>query len=280
MRDYLIYTSAGRNANIKQWCSSANRNYDIWVTNYTDTTSLNKEYSDFYNEHKGSKFQNLKAVFQEHRELLSKYKAFLVTDDDIIISPNSLSALFNTLEKNDLWMLQPAFSRFGKISHPITKRKLFSSLRYTNFVEVTCPLFKTEKLLDFLSVYDSELSTCYGLDWWFSHHLGIDNQKRYAVSDKYYCINPHDCFKLTGRREIDLLNSDQERILMGETIKRKIGINEFEFKEYHKIQKSIIESICSVPVFVLEVLFNKAFILFSNMKKFFRKKMSQTSQTN
>lgn len=276
MRDYLIYTSAGSAANIKQWYSSTNRKYDIWITNYANTTSLNREYSDFYNEHKGSKFQNLKFIFQEHRDLLSNYKAIMVADDDIIISPNSLNALFNILEKKDLWMLQPAFSQFGKISHPITKRKLFSSLRYTNFVEVTCPLFKTDKLLDFLSVYDSELSTCFGLDWWFSHHFGINNQNRYAISDKYYCINPLDCFKLIDRREIDLLNSDQERIIMGETIKRKIGINGFEFKEYHKIQKSIIESVYSLPIFALEVLFVNAFAFLSKVKQFFRTKKDQT----
>jgi hypothetical protein len=67
---------------------------------------------------------------------------------------------------------------------------------------------------------------------------------------------------------------------MGETIKRKIGINEFEFKEYHKIQKSIIESICSVPVFVLEVLFNNFFIFHSNIKKLFGTKKSRIQQTN
>jgi hypothetical protein len=54
---------------------------------------------------------------------------------------------------------------------------------------------------------------------------------------------------------------------MGETIKRKIWINKFEFKEYNKIKKSIIESICSVPVFALEVLFVKAFPFLSNMKQ-------------
>jgi len=280
MRDYLIYTSAGSAANIKQWYTSTNRKYDIWVTNYTNTASLNREYSDFYNEHIGSKFQNLKYVFQEHSDLLSKYKAIWVADDDIIISPNSLNALFKILENNDLWMLQPAFSLFGKISHIITKRKLFSSLRYTNFVEVTCPLFKTDKLFDFLSVYDPELSTCYGLDWWFSHHFGIYNQNRYAISDTYYCINPYDYFKSTGRREIDLLNSPQDRILMGETIKRKIGINGFEYKEYHKIQKNIIESICSVPAFALEVLFVKALPFLVNIKQLFRTKKSQTYQAN
>ena len=52
MRDYLIYTSAGNSANIKQWHEYSKRNYDIWVTSYADTSQLNKEYSDYYNERK------------------------------------------------------------------------------------------------------------------------------------------------------------------------------------------------------------------------------------
>ena len=224
MRDYLIYTSAGGASNVKQWYASNNRKYDIWVTNYSDTGLLNKEYSDYYNESKGSKFQNLKAVFMENRELLSHYKAIMVLDDDIIISPHSLDKLFCTLISNNLWVLQPAFSRFGKISHNITKRQLLSSLRNTNFVEVGCPIFRTDKLFDFLTVYKPEMSSCYGLDYWFLHHLGLNRKNRYAVSDKYYCINPYDIFKSCGRREIDSLNSHQERELMWRKIKEHMDI--------------------------------------------------------
>lgn len=267
MRDYLVYTSAGHAANVKQWCSSTNRNYDIWITNYTDTRSLNKEYSDYYNERQGSKFQNLKAIFEEHRELLSNYKAIMAADDDIVISPDSLSALLKVLTDKDIWILQPAFSRFGKISHNITKRKLTSSLRYTNFVEVTCPIFRTDKLFDFLSVYNTELSTCYGIDWWFLRHLGIDQQDRFAISDKYYCINPRDRFKPGRRREIDSLNSHDQRVSMWRNIQREIGINSFKPQEYRHVTKGIFELISSVPAFTLEILFYECSSLVANMKK-------------
>lgn len=276
MRDYLIYTSAGSASNIKQWYASSNKNYDIWVTNYTNTQLLNKEYSDFYNEHKGSKWQNLKAVFLKSRKLLSNYKAIMVLDDDIIISPNSLSELFNTLTKKDLWMLHPAFSRFGKISHNITKRQLFNSLRYTNFVEVGCPVFRTDKLFDFLTVYEPEKLVSFGLDFWFSHHFGIDIQNRYAISDKYYCINPHDGFKRGGTREMNKHSSAEERILMWERFKHERGINNFEFRDYNKIKKNIFGSVCTIPVYTLEVLFSKVLSLRYNLKKAFRVEKTQT----
>jgi hypothetical protein len=266
VRNYLIYTSAGHAANVKQWSSGTDRNYDIWVTNYTSTGSLNKKYSDFYNEGKGSKFQNLKTVFTEHRDVLSHYEAIMVADDDIIIAPGALSALFQILTDNDIWILQPAFSRFGKVSHAITGRRLSSSLRYVNFVEVTCPIFRTDKLLDFLSVYRPDLSTCFGIDWWFLNHFGTDFCERYAVSDKHYCINPRDCFKPGRRREIDSLGNHAQRISMWQTIKSEIGIDSFIHREYRRIPKSRLEVIRSFPVFAVELVFFRAFAFLAHLK--------------
>lgn len=270
MRDYLIYTSAGHAANVRQWYKAANRNYDIWVTNYTITPGLNKDYSDIYNEHKGSKFQNLKVVFEEHRELLSRYKAIMVADDDIIISPDALTALFKTLTENDMWLLQPAFSRFGKVSHVITERRLSSSLRYVNFVEVTCPIFRTDKLFDFLSVYRPEFSTCYGIDWWYLHQLGTEVRDRYAVSDKHYCINPYDLFKAGRRREIDTLNSHEQRVSMWQTIRSEIGIDSFDQREYRKIPRDIVDRLAAFPEFALEMGFSMMLSFLARLKRVFR----------
>mgnify|MGYP002713165391 CR=1 FL=1 len=260
MRDYLVYTSAGRAANVRQWFLSAHRNYDIWITNYTDTTALNREYADYYNAHPGSKFQNLKTLYDKHQAQLRNYKAIMVADDDIIISPTSLSALFTLLTDKDLWILQPAFSRFGKISHRITRRRLTTSLRYTNFVEVTCPMFRTDKLLDFLSIYRPELSSCYGIDWWFLNHLRTEHTDKIAISDTHYCINPLDRFKPGGRRQIDFLNTHEERISMWLTIKRETGIDSFDHQEFRRLPKGIIALVFSVPMFATEIIFNKTLI--------------------
>jgi hypothetical protein len=271
MRDYLVYTSAGKAANIKQWYASAHRNYDIWVTNYSSVPSLNKKYADYYNERKGSKFENLQSIYREHVDILSNYKAIWVADDDIIISPQSLSALFRTLGDMDLWLLQPAFSRFGKISHKVTERRFMSNLRFTSFVEETCPIFRTDKLLDFLSVYRPELTRVFGIDWWYTDYFGLDHQNRYAISDKYYCINPRDFFKPGGRREINLLNSSQEQVSMCNDVLRELGLARFEYKEYQKIPLNLIVALSSLPVFTLEVIFALFLPLLSKLREYYRK---------
>lgn len=277
MRDYLVYTSAGHASNVRKWWSSSDRNYDIWVTNYTDTPALNSEYCEFYNERKGSKFQNLKAVCETHRSQLAAYKGIMVADDDIIISPHAISALLSLLTSHDLWILQPAFSRFGKISHKITQRQLSPALRYTNFIEVTCPVFRTDKLLDFLAVYRADLSTCYGVDWWFLDHLGGGQQARYAISDTYYCTNPRACFKPGRRREINRLATRKQRVAMWHAIEREVGIHSFKKQQYCTRSKRPIEMLKAVPMFLAEVLFDDAFSALVNIKRSLRTRNSQRS---
>ncbi len=138
MRKFLVYTSAGLHSNVHLWAKTESRDYDIWITNYSDVPGNLSEYADFYNERRGAKFPNFLEVLKENREFLSKYQAIMVSDDDIIISPKKLDRMFNLLVEKELWVVVPAFSRFGKISHDTTERWLTTRYRYTNFAEVTC----------------------------------------------------------------------------------------------------------------------------------------------
>ena len=88
-------------------------------------------------------------------------------------------------------------------STPITGVKLFNSLRYTNFVEVTCPLFKKDKLDAFMNIFDPAPLIEWGIDWWFLETLGASLGGHTAVIDAVSCINPLDSTKGGGQREID-----------------------------------------------------------------------------
>lgn len=128
-------------------------------------------------------------------------------DDDIIINASGISRLFEIRRQFGLWLLQPAFSPAGRISHPITAVHPLKMLRYTNFVEMNCPLFQKNKLDDFMHIYDPALEV-YGVDWWYLEKLGPVPAGKMAIIDEVYCINPHTSTKKDGRREC--LKSKQE----------------------------------------------------------------------
>lgn len=204
----LVFTSAGDRSSVVRWLEGV-RDFDLWVCYYGDGQHTCLSAADYYVRRKGGKFPNLKFCFDNWQSIFSQYEAVMVADDDIIISGEDLTRLFRIREEFDLLVLQPAFDLRGKISHKITREHSFSRLRYTNFVEVTCPLFRADKLFEFLGQYDPEL-VCWGVDWWFSEYIGGGSQRRIAIIDEVTCINPLDSSK--GGREIDLIQNDSQRI--------------------------------------------------------------------
>ncbi|MBW1786374.1 MAG: hypothetical protein JRK53_07100 [Deltaproteobacteria bacterium] len=188
---HLVYTCAGDRSNIPHWLQGE-RNFDLWVTYYGDQAGRYNEIAEFYNSRKGKKFPNLHYVYEKWPHVLGQYEAVFVVDDDIIMTGSEISHLFEIRAQYDLWLLQPAFHPQGKISHPITHMRPWHFMRYTNFVEVTCPLFRKDKLDEFMVVYNPEKLVGWGIDWWFLEILGPHLQRKVAVVDAVSCVNPLD----------------------------------------------------------------------------------------
>jgi hypothetical protein len=217
----IVFTSAGDRSNLERWLEGR-RNFDLWVTYYRDHNGRHSDAADIYNARKGSKFQNLKFAYDTWPAIFRAYDAVMVMDDDILISADDLNRLFELRQQLDLWVLQPAFSPLGKISIPITRVQWQCELRYTNFVEMTCPLFRRDKLEAFLAVYDPVLAG-FGTDWWFLDVLGPDLEGKVAVIDTITCVNPHDRTK-DGVREIDTLQSREARVAAWKAVQNKYRI--------------------------------------------------------
>ena len=234
---YLVFTSAGDYAKLHHWLKGY-RNFDLWISYYGDKQNQYKykEYSDFYIAKKGGKFPALHYVYQHWQSILDHYQAILVIDDDIVIDGSAISRLFEIREQYDLWLLQPAFSPIGKVSHPITMVKPFTFLRYTNLVELGCPLFRRDKLDAFMKIYDPAL-VGYGIDLWYMDLL-IPNDRKVAVVDAISCINPRDRSK-GGQREIDILQDAPTRIKNWIRIKEQYNIEVREPMELGSIKSPL-----------------------------------------
>jgi len=234
---YLVFTSAGDVSCLQRWLKG-DRNFDLWVTYYGDHHGRYRELADYYNVRKDGKFPNLHYVYQMWPDLLQRYEAVLVLDDDLLMNASAISRLFDIRAKHDLWLVQPAYVPGSKISHTATKMRRTTLLRYTNFVEVGCPLFRKDKLDCFMETYDPSL-VGWGVDWWFLDVLGPDLEGRVAVVDAAACQNPYDRAK-GGEREIDKLQSKAERIATWQMIKARYNI-ESEMKgivEYGALLRS------------------------------------------
>ena len=196
----LVFTSAGDNANLENWLKG-DKQFDLWVTYYGDQHDSYRESADYYNARKNGKYPNLHYAYQNWKGILDHYEAIMVMDDDIIINASGISRLFEIRNQFGLWLLQPAFSPSGRISHPITTVHPFKLMRYTNFVEGGVALFQKEILDGFMEVFDPALGEGYGVDWWYLEKIGPDLAGKVAIVDEVYCINPHTKNKKFGKRE-------------------------------------------------------------------------------
>lgn len=217
---YLVFTSAGDCHSVNSWLTK-HRNFDVFVVYYGDKNFSEQSDVDFFLENKGGKFPNFHYVYHMYKELIHSYDAVMIIDDDIILSGIDISQLFELSTEKKLDLCQPSFSSKGKISHLVTKKVPFSLLRYSNFVEVTCPVFSTTSLSKFMDVYVPEI-VCHGVDFWFSEVIG-DRRDNIAIIDKFTCINPKDDVK-GGIREIDRLQSDLQRELAWQKVKTEHNI--------------------------------------------------------
>jgi hypothetical protein len=233
---HLVFSSVGDHHALTHW-TQGKKNFDLWVAHYGDHKLSDDLGIDFCIDLKGAKFPNFKSFCDRYGDRLKQYDSIALLDDDLIISASEISALFAIRETYDLWLLQPAFAASGKISHTITRAREDMLLRTTNFVEVTCPFFRTDKLLSFMEIYDPML-VGFGIDWWYLDHLQAPKNK-IAIVDAISCINPLDSQKPEGR-EIDRLQSLTQRKAYWSHIKANYGLtNEGHFVQYGSISGSV-----------------------------------------
>jgi hypothetical protein len=239
---YLVYTSAGDRAAIEGWVSRGTaRRFDTWISYYGVKPGRYRGLGQYYQERSGGKFPSLACDYARHPEIFRRYDAVFVLDDDIQISARSIARLFELRERYDLWVLQPAFSPRGRISHPITRVHPEAKIRFTNFVEVTCPLFRRDKLELFLSQYDSSL-VGWGVDWWFCEVIGGGREGKIAIADQISCVNPVIRRRGGELREIDRLQPADERQRAWEGAKLHHGLigDRVGYETFGTVRRSIL----------------------------------------
>ena len=233
-RKNLVFTSAGNNTDFyKNWCGN-NRHYDIWVIYYGEDNSIYnkyKQYVDFIEKRKGSKFQNFHYVYNKYKAQINNYDRFFILDDDIVFNTNDINDMFNISKKYDLWICGPTFIDDGrsKISHNITKQIKGNLLRYVNFIEVNVPLFSKFALHKFMKYYDPILIG-WGIDYLYIWACGLEYTDKYALVDKIGCINPKDNKK--GNRELNKIKDVHKRVQVWNSFKQKYNIKEWNHTTY------------------------------------------------
>jgi len=213
---YAIFTAAGDRHQIPLWLQGGDeREFALIAAYYGESDEVFgqiRAQADIALRATGGKFQILKTLARRQPGLFEGFDFILVADDDLIWTTAAINRAFALAETFDLWLCQPAFDPAGRVSFAINTQ--FSgpqTLRYVNFVEMTCPIFRAGKLFDFLRVFDGGMCG-YGTDFWFCDALGGGLNLKFAILDEVTVLNPDESSKAGGWREIDKLQPLEARI--------------------------------------------------------------------
>jgi len=227
MKKNIIITPTGKNSLHNNWLGP-NDNFDIIFLCYEDNDFhielKNKGFNSF--NVKGEKWKIIKNFLNENKELIKNYETFWFPDDDLDIDSKSINKLFDLHKKYNLSLSQPSAS--GYTSHKITNKKNDSILRFTNFVEIMCPMMSKDCLISLVDTFDYSESG-WGLDLLWPKMLNHPKDK-IAIIDEVEIVHTKP---VGGNYKGRFSKSPQEELFF---LMKKYNLN-FNFTEYELIKK-------------------------------------------
>lgn len=182
MKKNIVIIPCGDNSLHTEWlCDDSN--FDIGIIYYGNDNEKYKDYSNnatFTLKEKGEKWFLISKFLEEFKDDLINYDYFWFPDDDLKSDCTSINKLFNLNKEYNLWLSQPALD--GYVSHIIERRVEIFILRFTNFVEIICPMMNYETLNKLKNTFTINQSA-WGLDFLWPKLLGYPSNKIAIIDD-------------------------------------------------------------------------------------------------
>ena len=172
MSKNLVVSAVGNESQHPTWLAGPeSRRFDLCLVYYGDQPGQWSGDAEYYLQCKGLKYRLLYNFFQgELAHLLEQYDQFWLADDDIAADTATVNQLFDIAADYQLQICQPAIGQ-GDCSYEALKTHDGYLLRYTQFVEMMCPLFSRKALVRTLPVFAANRSG-WGIDWVWSSLFG------------------------------------------------------------------------------------------------------------
>ncbi len=174
-RRNLIVMRAGNKALFPEWKPAQDRSWDIAISFYGEgQPEWGQEY---FLPAKGPKFPPIHAFLSANPGVFERYDYIWFPDDDIMTTWSNVDDLFQVMRDFDLQLAQPALTPESFISHAVTRKDPACLLRFTIFVEVMAPLFRSDALKLCLPVMAEPTRYGWGHDWIYPMLLGYPKNK-------------------------------------------------------------------------------------------------------
>jgi len=166
-RRFLALFRAGKNSlHPKLVARLGEQNFDYALSWYADEDPAAlgmAEGAAFVHRVKGQKWPGLVATFDAMADVIAGYDYVWMPDDDLLCEPETVSEFFNVVADLGLDLAQPALAPGSSFVHQIVGQHPDFQVRFTNFIELMCPLMSRDMLARALPTMRDTLSG-WGID--------------------------------------------------------------------------------------------------------------------
>ncbi|MDR7079842.1 hypothetical protein J2Y03_004900 [Neobacillus niacini] len=162
----LVFVRASDKSLHKEWIEPKNaKTFELYIEYYGEHPKRYREDADYYSHNQtGTKFPRFFDIISQNQSLLNDFDAVWIVDDDISISADTISSMFELFHLHHLWLAQPALTKHSNLSFPTLFQDPQYTLRYTNFIEAMAPIFSKSALQKCWRTFEKSTSG-WGLDF-------------------------------------------------------------------------------------------------------------------
>jgi hypothetical protein len=180
LRRNLLVVRAGDGSVHPAWTRGVGeRNFDLLVSYYGRQPDRFRDTADIYHAMVGPRWPAHAAICRENIAFMAAYDFVAFACDDLSADLDTWNGLFAMCRSFELDLAQPAIA--GEVTFDITRPVEDCALRYTDFVEIMCPIF-SRRALALLHGTFSESVSGWGLDFLWRREL-MRRRGRMAIID-------------------------------------------------------------------------------------------------
>lgn len=176
LKKNLIIAPAGDKSLHKHWISD-HQEFDLVLLYYGNSDEKVEEYKKdclIIEKKKLEKWHLMSYFVKNNLDFVRNYETIWFPDDDMMSNCEDINKLFSLHKKHNLLLSQPSVK--GYVSYDIEKKIEGSVLRFTNFVEIFCPMMSLDCLMWLLESFGINESG-WGMDYLWPKLLGYPKNK-------------------------------------------------------------------------------------------------------
>lgn len=184
---FLLVSRIGPDSLHAHWIDGAAQGwFDVLLSCYAPVAGLGAGRGVTTEHRPGRKVAGYSGILRDHAARLAQYDYVCFMDEDLQISAERIAGCFDLAATYQIKIAQPAYAWGSHFSYAATLRQPQFRLRFVNFVEMGCPIFRKDVLAAIAPLYHSGLESGIDLIWC---NAVAESPRDFAVIDAFPALH-------------------------------------------------------------------------------------------